>query len=60
MPVQLQLYDMMGHEVSTLKQAGYAAGEQAIQLDLSPFPAGMYLVRLKGEGLNLSRRVVVE
>lgn len=60
MPVQLQLYDMMGHEVSTLKQARYAAGEQTIQLDLSMFPAGMYLVRLKGEGLNLSRRVVVE
>lgn len=59
MPLRLSLYDMLGHQLSILTQAEYAAGNHEVQIDLGSFPGGMYLLRLEGEEVNVSRRVVV-
>jgi hypothetical protein len=61
--LSLCLYDMQGRRVATLAEGAFPAGRhQAVWNGTNggrSVPAGVYFVRLWGEGVNLSRRVVV-
>jgi hypothetical protein len=61
--VSLCLYDMQGRRVATLAEGSFPAGRhQAVWGGTAggrPVPAGVYFVRLRGVGVDLSRRLVV-
>lgn len=57
--VRLALYDVLGREVALVAQGAYGAGEQTARLDVAQLPAGVYVLRLQGEGAAASRQISV-
>jgi len=61
--VSLGLYDMQGRRVATLVEGLVAAGRhQAVWNGTTggrPAPAGIYFLRLKAEGVDISRRLIL-
>ena len=58
--VRLGLYDALGRRVALLADGVRAAGRHEVALGvLGRLPAGVYVLRLDGAGVPLSRRVVV-
>ncbi|MDX1530006.1 MAG: T9SS type A sorting domain-containing protein, partial [Rhodothermales bacterium] len=58
-PATVEAYDVTGRRVATLPEQPFGAGEHAVGLDLSAFPAGVYFVRLRGTGTETTRSIVV-
>ncbi len=57
--VTLQVFDLLGNEVTTLTEAYYPAGEYTIMLDAKDFESGTYLYRLSTDQFNETRRMLL-
>ncbi len=57
--VQIDLFDITGRRLNTVFK-GYAAAHQTLRIDLNSarLPAGLYLLRARGEDFSLARPVV--
>jgi serine protease len=59
-PVQLELYDAAMQKVRTvLPQSALAVGVHRIELDANALPAGIYFLRVRGDGWNAVRKIAV-
>ncbi|HYE94681.1 MAG TPA: T9SS type A sorting domain-containing protein, partial [Rubricoccaceae bacterium] len=56
---RVALYDVLGREAALIHDGPLAAGALALALDASPFPPGVYLVRVEAGGAALTRRLTV-
>lgn len=57
--VELSLFDLAGKKEALISRARFPAGEQVIRFDLSPFPAGVHLVRMLAGKTWLSAILVI-
>lgn len=57
--VRLAVYDVTGREVAVLAEGTRAAGVQTVALDVAALPAGVYVLRLAGEGGTATQRFTV-
>lgn len=57
-PIRVDLFDARGRRVQTLYEGTPPAGPLAVVIDGHELPTGMYLVRLSGDGLAATQRVV--
>jgi hypothetical protein len=57
--VSFDLYDAEGTRLMTLKQGSFPPGTIRAGLDVSSLPNGVYFVRVTGEGIDGSMKVVV-
>ena len=55
--VTAELFDVTGHRVATLHKGALASGSHQFKVEAAK---GMYLVKVVGQGINLSQRVVVK
>ena len=56
---RLVLYDVLGREVAVVAEGRFAAGQTAARVATSALPAGVYVLRLQGEGASASRQISV-
>jgi len=47
--VRLTIHDVLGREIATLVDGTITAGRHVVRWDASPYPSGLYLVRLKAK-----------
>lgn len=57
--VDLSVFDISGRKVATLVSGQVAAGEHHITFSAENLPSGIYLYRLKGQGVSLVKRMVL-
>lgn len=57
--VAVEAFDVLGRRVAVLHDGPLAAGRHALALDAARWPAGVYLVRASGDGLDLAQRVTL-
>ncbi len=57
-PVRLAAYDALGRQVALLFEGMAAAGTHTATLDAAPLPAGLYLLRLEGAGVQRTQAFV--
>lgn len=57
--VRVTVIDMLGREVAVLHDGSLAAGRHPFTLDGSDLLAGLYVVRVVGEGLEVTQRVTI-
>ena len=58
--VTVEVFDALGRSVATLFAGAVAAAEaRPISLDAGALPSGLYVVRARGEGFTLTRRVTL-
>lgn len=57
--VRVEVYDVLGRAVAVLHEGPLGAGEHALSFEAAGLPAGLYLVRVEGEGFRAARRVTV-
>ena len=57
--VRLSVVDALGREVAVLADGPHAAGDHAASLDAGSLAAGVYVVRLRGDGAHAVRRLTV-
>ena len=57
--VRLQVFDLLGREVSTLVNARQAAGRFTVQFDASALSSGVYIYRLQAAGAVLTRKLTL-
>jgi hypothetical protein len=55
--VTAELFDVTGHKVATLHQGTLSAGSHQFKVNAAK---GMYLVKVKGQGINLTQKVMVK
>lgn len=53
------VYDVLGREVAVLHDGPIVAGEHRLTLDGAALPAGIYIVRVTGDGLAAAQRVTL-
>lgn len=53
----VELFDMMGHKVSTLHKGMLSAGSHQLKVSAAK---GMYLVKVRGQNLNLTQKVLIK
>ncbi|NER09641.1 Por secretion system C-terminal sorting domain-containing protein [Muriicola jejuensis] len=53
--IQVNIYNLLGQLVHS---AQYAGGEESIRMELGSLPAGVYLLRVSGEYINYSTKVI--
>lgn len=59
--MDISLYDMQGRKVRTFHHDKVKSGENEFRFDTGPLPAGMYLLRMQGNGgFSHSEKIVVE
>lgn len=59
-PVQIDLYDAAMQKVKTVQAATtLEAGLHRIDMDAKPLPAGIYFLRMSGDGYNAVRKIAV-
>ena len=58
-PVRLAVYDVLGREVAVVAEGARAAGAHTALVDVSAWPAGVYLVRLDVGAEALTQRLTV-
>jgi hypothetical protein len=56
---ELRVYDVLGHEVTTLVDKSLTPGEYTIHWDAANFPGGVYFYRLVAEGHARSGRMML-
>jgi hypothetical protein len=61
--VNVALFDLLGRQVATLANGMHPVGQYQVQwdgdVDGGPARPGIYFLRMKGAGVNLTRRIVV-
>lgn len=57
--VSVELFDVRGRRVATLHEGEAAAGRLDLPVDASALPAGVYIVRVAGETVQLTERFTV-
>ncbi len=57
--VTLRLFDVLGHEVTTLSDARQPAGRTEVMLPLAAFPSGVYFVRFEAGEETETRPITV-
>lgn len=57
--VSLRVYDIAGRRVATLVEGELASGRHEVVWETAGVESGVYLVRLEGEGLTLTRRLTI-
>jgi hypothetical protein len=57
--VTIAVYDVLGRRVATLADGPEEAGRHTARLDGGQMPSGTYFVRMRAEGFQQTRRVVV-
>jgi hypothetical protein len=55
--VTAELFDVTGHKVVTLHKGTLSAGTHQFKVNAAK---GMYLVKIKGQGVNLTQKVMVK
>lgn len=58
-PVSVALFNTFGKEVYRLDNV-VINGSQAIELNLNDKPEGIYLLNVKGDGINMIRKVIIQ
>lgn len=59
-PVTVTVHDLLGREVRTLFDGVVAGSEtQTIRFEAGRLPSGVYFVRARGEGVSMTRRVLL-
>lgn len=58
-PVSLKVFNLLGQEVATLVDQRMVAGEYNVEFDASGLSSGLYIYRLKTEGAELSRKMML-
>ena len=58
-PVRLSVLDALGREVAVLADGPVPAGPHAVRFDAAALPAGLYLLRLRADGVSLVSRFTV-
>jgi hypothetical protein len=56
--IEIRVYDLQGRSALLLQGDG-AAGENAVPLDLSEFPSGIYVLELRSEGRQSRQRFMI-
>jgi len=58
--IRLHLYDLSGRQLKAFHDGWSAAGRSSVILDMSEYPAGVYLLRLKSGGrVQIQKAVVI-
>ncbi len=57
--IALQVYDGNGRIVARLSEGRLAAGEHTVAFNASGLPSGVYFYRLSGNGVNLTRKMLL-
>jgi photosystem II stability/assembly factor-like uncharacterized protein len=57
--VRVTVYDVLGRAVATLHDGRLAVGTHGLAFDAGKLPAGVYAVRVTGDGFTATRRVTV-
>jgi hypothetical protein len=58
--LKVEILDVLGRAVKTLHEGVLTTATSNLTADLGDQPAGVYLVRISGDGLNYTRRIVLE
>lgn len=57
--VEADVVDVLGRRVAALAAGPFGSGDHAVSLDLSAFPAGVYVVRLRAGNVTRTRPLTV-
>ena len=57
--VNLKVYNILGHEISTLVNRTQSAGTHSVTFDATNLPSGVYLYRLDAEGFSSYRKMML-
>lgn len=57
--LNIQLLNSMGQHVATVANQTYAAGDHNVNINLTGVAAGVYFVRVMGEGVATTKRIAV-
>ncbi len=57
--VNLKVYNILGHEISTLVNRTQSAGTHSVSFDATNLPSGVYLYRLDAEGFSSYRKMLL-
>lgn len=57
--IRLEVFDITGKRVETLVAERLESGAHEVVFDASHLPSGLYLYQLKGDGINLVKRMVL-
>jgi hypothetical protein len=57
--VQIDLFDLAGKHESNITSSNYVQGNHSLLFDLSPFPAGVHLVRMMAGNTTFSALLVI-
>jgi hypothetical protein len=55
----LKVYNLLGQEVATLVAGNKSAGRYSVNFDASNLTSGMYVYRLSGNNVNLTRKMLL-
>ncbi|MCU7493470.1 MAG: T9SS type A sorting domain-containing protein [Ignavibacteria bacterium] len=55
----IRLYDMLGREVAVIAQREFTQGRHSVSFNSDGLPSGVYLYRLEGKGVSLSRKMTL-
>ncbi|MGE5353835.1 MAG: alpha/beta hydrolase-fold protein [Acidobacteriota bacterium] len=55
----LRIYDMLGREVAVIAQREFTQGRHSVSFSADGLPSGVYLYRLEGKGVSLSRMMTL-
>jgi len=55
----LSIYNMLGQHVKTLSEADYEAGYYKVTFDASRYSSGIYIYRLIGDKVNISKKMLL-
>lgn len=57
--VALKVFDLLGREVATLRDAVMSAGEHSVVFDAKDLPAGVYFYRLQTKGFVQTKKLIL-
>lgn len=56
---ELKVYNLLGQEVSTLVSGRLSPGSHTVDFNGNQLPSGVYIYRLTGNGVNLSKKMLL-
>ncbi len=57
--IEIKVYDSLGREIRAVAEGVFSPGEHRIVFDASELPAGMYYCRLKGDGFQQTKAMML-
>ena len=57
--VNLKVFNILGHEISTLVNRTQSAGAYSVAFDATNLPSGVYLYRLDADGFSSYRKMML-